>query len=104
MERNGFLFLEPWDGHEMKRGFSNWLFGMLLALMSLGTLLLFLPRIGFEIQGKSFGIGRAPCRNAFGHQSDITLELRLDRTCLTLIRIPKECHCSLCRAFVHRPK
>jgi hypothetical protein len=87
----------------MNRDFSRWVFGTLLALMSLAALVLILPMVGIEIHSQYFGIGRAPCRNAFGHQADMAIELRLDRTYITLISIPKECHCSLCKALGHRP-
>jgi hypothetical protein len=86
------------------RGLFRFFLSLFLACGIMGIALWFLPRVEFEIRGMQFGLGRAFCLNAFGHQPAITWELRIDKTSVPLLRIPRACECSLCRAIHHPPK
>jgi len=56
-------------------------------------------RVGVSTQGKFYGIGRAPCLNAFGHHPQTTIELRIGEFRGKIVEIPRSCSCSLCRTF-----
>lgn len=62
------------------------------------------PSLTIESRGKIYGIGREVCRNAFGHHSDPSIELYFgDKRSLTLWKIDRPCHCSLCKSGLFKP-
>ena len=72
-------------------------------LLAVSAMLLFFwlsdVEVQFEIAGKPFGIGREPWLNAFGHQPDPQIELRLGDLRVPLWRSDRPCDCSMCKAL-----
>lgn len=51
-----------------------------------------------DVAGRPYGIRTEPSLNAFGHQPDPQLEIRLGDLGIPLWRVRQPCGCSLCRA------
>jgi hypothetical protein len=51
-----------------------------------------------DLAGRQYGMRTEPCLNAFGHQPNPRLEIRLGDVGIPLWRVRHPCGCSLCRA------